>query len=179
MIAPKTPKPCAADGCATPRRSANADWCEMHYARLRRTGSLALLPRAQSPLLATRDARMRGLYEAGMSTTEVGAEVGLDPSQVSRKLRRLGVPMRPQRAPRSSEISYGGAHMRVREDRGPASAHQCRCGAPAAQWAYRHDDPDQRASKLGPYSVDPVHYDALCVPCHKRDDLARISGAAS
>jgi hypothetical protein len=77
-----------------------------------------------------------------------------------------------------TDIGYGAAHMRVRELRGAATAHPCqRCGGVAAQWAYDHSDPEQREDLAhGPYSLDPERYDPLCVPCHKRFDLARLAG---
>lgn len=31
---------CSVDSCSKPRRSGNAEWCEMHYYRMRRNGSL-------------------------------------------------------------------------------------------------------------------------------------------
>lgn len=36
---------CTVTGCKKPRRSKNLDYCEMHYCRLRRNGSLDLQPR--------------------------------------------------------------------------------------------------------------------------------------
>lgn len=74
--------------------------------------------------------------------------------------------------------SYSGAHMRVRAQRGNAKDHQCSCGKPAAQWAYRHDDPKELQSRWGAYSADTERYEPMCVPCHKRFDLARIREAS-
>jgi hypothetical protein len=126
-----------------------------------------------------RNALMRARYEAGASTTIVGQEFGLHPSRVSRILRSIGTTMRPRICPwKADGLTYSGAHMRVRAVRGQASTHTCGCGAPAMQWAYRHDDPNELHSDTGAYSADPRHYDALCVPCHKRADLARIGGAS-
>ena len=119
-------------------------------------------------------AEMIRLYDSGLSTTEVGRAVGVDPSWVSRSLRAAGVTMRPRKRARNAQVSYSGAHMRVRSDRGSATSHTCACGRRAAQWAYTHDDPDELTSPEGTYSADPARYVALCVPCHKRADLARI-----
>jgi len=79
-----------------------------------------------------------------------------------------------QRRTRSESLGYHGVHHRLREQRGPATEHPCqRCGAPAAQWAYDHGDPDERQDpKRGPYSTDPAHYMPLCHGCHKRFDVA-------
>jgi hypothetical protein len=74
---------------------------------------------------------------------------------------------------KGTEVSYSGAHMRLRDLRGPASEQPCaNCGKQARHWAYDHADPDERQSPEGPYSTDPTHYLALCVPCHKKADLA-------
>jgi hypothetical protein len=75
--------------------------------------------------------------------------------------------------------------MRVRATKGSASQHTCPCGAPAAHWAYDHQDPDQRIGQAGkrgeglPYSLNPDHYQPRCVPCHKAADLARLKQAAA
>ena len=73
------------------------------------------------------------------------------------------------------EASYGTVHGRLREYRGPARLLQCEtCDSPARQWAYDHLDPNEKQSDRGPYSADLSHYRALCVPCHKAFDLARL-----
>jgi hypothetical protein len=69
-------------------------------------------------------------------------------------------------------VTYSGAHIRVRNARGPASAQVCECGQPAGHWSYDHSDPDEKHDERGrPYSPDPSHYRPMCVPCHKRADL--------
>jgi hypothetical protein len=77
---------------------------------------------------------------------------------------------------------YGNAHSRVRQARGPARKHACRCGAAAAQWAYDHNDPNPRTETLPTargrtvvvtWSEDPAHYIAMCRRCHARLDLER------
>jgi len=43
------------------------------------------------------------------------------------------------------------------------------------QWALDHQRcRNPKSSNQGPYSTDPNDYDSLCVPCHKRMDLARL-----
>jgi DNA-binding CsgD family transcriptional regulator len=44
--------------------------------------------------LTQRALRMRALYESGLSTTQIGAAVGIDSSNVSIHLRRVGTMMR-------------------------------------------------------------------------------------
>lgn len=72
------------------------------------------------------------------------------------------------------ERTYVTAHYRVRRDRGPAPEQTCACGAPAAEWAYDHNDPDELIGedhgKAVPYSLDVAHYLPMCVPCHRQFD---------
>jgi hypothetical protein len=70
-------------------------------------------------------------------------------------------------------IGYGGHHLRLRHQRGPAAAHPCQhCGAPARHWAYDHTDPAERTDPATgcPYSTDPGRYIPLCQSCHGRFD---------
>jgi hypothetical protein len=86
---------------------------------------------------------------------------------------------------RGNSIGYGNAHERVRQIRGPASAHPCmHCSEPAEEWAYDHADPHERRAvgkrDAGPYSLDPNHYMPLCRSCHTRFDFPRVGhGTAS
>lgn len=54
---------CAVEGCGKRRRSPNAVLCEMHYYRVRRTGSLALAP----PRVATSRIQRNGYVRLGNS----------------------------------------------------------------------------------------------------------------
>jgi hypothetical protein len=81
---------------------------------------------------------------------------------------------------KGDDVGYTGMHDRLRSWFGSASDRLCAvCGGSAAQWSYDHADPDEKASPYGPYSVDTDHYRALCVPCHKRFDLAIIGSSTS
>lgn len=80
------------------------------------------------------------------------------------------------------DAEYGAAHDRVVRARGKARTHKCvDCESRASQWSYDHADPDERHSaavKGAPaFSLNPSHYVARCVPCHKRFDLGRIDAA--
>lgn len=77
--------------------------------------------------------------------------------------------------------SYTAVHHRVRAAKGKASGYPCAlcAGRQGQQWAYDHEDPDERASDLGPYSVVLDHYLPLCIPCHKRFDLGWIQERAA
>ena len=73
-------------------------------------------------------------------------------------------------------ITYTGAHRRVYSTRGPATNYPCgKCGGPARQWSYIGGAVDEQVDERGrPYSGNPEMYEALCVPCHKRSDLAAL-----
>lgn len=56
----------------------------------------------------------------------------------------------------------------------PARNHPCEhCGDRAKDWAYDHMDPNEMHSEVGPYSLDPSHYIALCNSCHTKFDKGR------
>lgn len=80
-------------------------------------------------------------------------------------------------------VSYGGAHRRIYRERGAAKSYRCvDCGGPAAQWAYDHNDENEK-EELTPggwraFSPDPSHYEPKCVPCHKLSDLRREEASA-
>jgi hypothetical protein len=72
-------------------------------------------------------------------------------------------------------ITYSGAHMRVRRERGLAGDYTCiDCGQQAAEWSYDGRDPNAligTAQAEGkPFSTDPEHYVPRCKPCHLRYD---------
>jgi hypothetical protein len=74
-------------------------------------------------------------------------------------------------------VGYRQAHQRVEAARGRASSYPCAgCGRPAADWAYRHDDPDELVAVVNGtplrYSLDSDRYSPLCRLCHRRYDHA-------
>lgn len=76
---------------------------------------------------------------------------------------------------KGNDITYFGAHGRIKRTRGSATKYPCSgCGNAATQWSYDHADADQKWATFGnrviAYSVDPDHYQPLCRGCHiKRD----------
>lgn len=76
---------------------------EKHAATLRARGGYrsvaafekATRAEARRAAIRERAEQMRELYESGMATTEIGKRVGLDASNVSIHLRRIGTEMRP------------------------------------------------------------------------------------
>jgi hypothetical protein len=73
---------------------------------------------------------------------------------------------------KGDDVSYGGAHQRLYRARGRANQHPCKCGKQAQQWAVMRAT---HKAEEGPYSPDPTDYQPMCVSCHKRMDLARVS----
>lgn len=87
------------------------------------------------------------------------------------------------RARHEQPSDYDSAHKLVNKVRGSATAHRCRCGKQAEQWAYSHADPDVMRDGHGreqgkPFSPNPAHYSPMCRSCHARFDRAhaRIFG---
>lgn len=61
-----------------------------------------------------------------------------------------------QRQDTGQPLGYFGGHRRVRQARGPAKERTCPCGKQAQHWALIH----------GEDGTEPMHYKAMCVPCH-------------
>ena len=110
---------CAVEGCDGGVYNVANGWCNKHYVRYWRTGSLELKPR-----------------------------------------------------PLRSDLSYAGAHGRVRRELGNANLNPCvDCGEPATDWAYDRTDPDesvgfQKGRHRVVYSQWPEFYKPLCHRCH-------------
>lgn len=72
--------------------------------------------------------------------------------------------------------TYNSVHWSLVKERGDASAHSCRCGQPARDWAYQHNgEPEIYDPESGrPYSEDLECYEAMCRSCHFRLDSGDI-----
>lgn len=71
-------------------------------------------------------------------------------------------------------VSYEAAHYRILAAKGPPSDQICGCGDVAKEWAYTHDDPEEKMSPKGrPYSLDLNRYVSMCLPCHRGLDCNR------
>lgn len=164
---------CTADGCDKPIRSSRSPWCEMHYYRLRRKGTLT-----------ARTWHRRGI--CAVDGCDQAEKLRGYCSRHETRYRRHGDPL-VVRQPRvhsgaangwwsGDAVTYSGAHDRVRHARGAASGHLCAdCGGQASQWSYDHADANEKPSTEGPYSADVEHYEPRCVPCHKAFDLHYLS----
>jgi len=79
--------------------------------------------------------------------------------------------------PRKKDVTYSGAHMRVRKARGSASECTCvDCGKQAIDWSYDRNDPAELVGLTSrghetTYSADPAHYSPRCRSCHVVFDI--------
>lgn len=168
---------CSVDGCDKPQKYRYTGYCIAHHARYLRNGDPGVpevqdksAPKQQCSVLScTTDAVAKGMCHHHW-----------------RRVRRHGDPeyVTPSTGQYNNywhgdNIGIGAAHDRVRAAKGAATQHQCvDCGQAAKQWAYDHTDPSEKVGDNHgcpcPYSVDPAYYQPMCVPCHKRFDLAHI-----
>jgi hypothetical protein len=164
---------CTAEGCETRRRSAASAYCEKHYYRLRRRGTL----------------EARSWHKRGGCSVEGCTDPERHDGVCIKHWTRLrrhgdantvlpqGCFLTGDQSPgwAGDAITYAGMHHRVRATLGLAKLLACAdCGAPARHWSYDRTDPNEKQSELGPYSTDLAHYEPRCVPCHKRFDLDAI-----
>lgn len=180
---------CSADGCNREATRTRKTWCEMHYYRLRRTGTTD--PRPRKPKPEPRAPRPRpGTVPCGADDCDRLATRGRWCRMHAARVERHGTPdavthQRDRNIPRAEQsprwtgdaATYTAVHQRLRYRRGRAAEHRCvDCGGTAAQWSYeRTDGPGHRESPTGPYSVDLDDYSPRCIPCHKRFDLQHLT----
>lgn len=157
---------CSAEGCERPVWARTL--CGTHYSRWRRRGDVTA-PLVQRRGVCSMDGCggkhvAKGLCEKHYSRLKRWG----DPALVKRPGGKPGQGVGADNpAWKGDEVGYQAVHVRLRSQRGSASALTCPCGAPAAQWAYDHADPEELRSPEGyPYSVNLDRYAALCVPCH-------------
>lgn len=94
----------------------------------------------------------------------------------SRKCGKLWGDKNPAWTPNPT---YQAVHLRLAKNAKPPNCQVCGANR-KLQWALNHERcANPVASEVGPFSTDPSHYDALCVPCHKRYDLSRIKQEAA
>ena len=159
-----SPRTCTVEGCTRNDRVVHG-MCGMHYQRMRKRGSTDR-PTPEHCTIANCNGThaARGLCEKHYS-----------------RLKRTGQPhvrnaRTYDRGPENvawvgDDVTYVGAHCRVKRLRGSARDHTCiDCGRPAADWSYDHADPNEKHCAQGPYSPDPDHYDPRCKRCHNRFD---------
>jgi hypothetical protein len=153
---------CTVDGCD--RKYLARGMCGMHYQRVQNLGTTEL------PIKEPRICSIEGCS---------GSVWALGYCQLHyRRWSRYGDPhvvnnQNGENNPRWSgdEISYGGMHIRIRDNRGPASEHPCvDCGSQAYEWSYDHTGLNERVEDGLRYSTDIGQYSPRCKPCHKAFD---------
>lgn len=171
------------DGCSRP--AVIRGWCRAHYFRLRTTGELgpaAFAIREPGRICAVDDCdrpqQTRGWCPKHYKRWKTHG----DPTKLGD--RGPGVSGEAHGAWVGLDLSYAGAHTRLRRERGLASDQSCEhCGQQANAWAYDHADPNERAQDWYGYTVaysgDVSHYIPLCGSCHKRFDLKHKQEAAA
>lgn len=187
-------KSCDVPGCGKPARSRTAELCPMHYHRLYRYGSLERVYPAGKSTDFINPRKMDDLTGRRFGTLTVNArEAGrwlcrcdCGERRLARTgdLRRYGDSNTCGRKENHLDpiVGYSGAHDRVRRVRGSVQQYACiDCGSIGQHWSYDHGDPDELlayglSANAIPYSTKPEHYVPRCVSCHKRHDLAKISG---
>ena len=101
--------------------------------------------------------------------------------EVSAGLIKQVAHLSPRSVPGQERVevpTYRAMHLRLDQARGKASEHPCAdCGGPATEWSYDGQDPmalvgTKNGSRVT-YSLNPIHYDPRCTPCHRAFDAAQ------
>lgn len=147
---------CSIEGCVEIHESRGL--CKLHYGQLRRTQG----NRSCTVEGCSRPHEAKGLcnrhYQRLRDTGSI--ELTVLVGELSPKWQ-------------GDDITYAAAHRRLEAARGPASNYLCLiCACPAQQWSYDHTDPDELFNPKGqPYSANIYFYEALCLKCHRHQDL--------
>jgi len=166
--------PCSVAGCETP--AAKVRMCLKHYTRMRNHGT------TDEPARRRVNIGPCAVEGCDLQSTENGyckkhgtrARRHGDPLATKSNYRPAG----PDHPGVREAVTYVNMHRRLARWLGKASEQVCACGQQAAHWAYDHSDPGELLDRGRPYSADPSHYLAMCVPCHKRMDLEHIKAAS-
>lgn len=164
---------CSVVDCDRPSKARS--WCRLHYYRWKRTGTTAL----PEPVVRVCSIEGCNLPHKALGWCrlhhERWSQTG-DPLMTLPNTRDLRGPLSPNW--QGPDLTYQGAHSRVRRMRGRASRRACvDCSQPAAQWSYDHADLDElvEPAELGGkrYSAKPERYQPRCCSCHALFDKAR------
>lgn len=160
---------CEIEGCDRPHR--RNGMCDMHSARVANHGSPHLAPTYAPEMVA----RVRELYEAGMSQDEVAAALDTSQKVIFRLMRKHGIPRRAQ-VPRDQRgekghgynpesTNYTTLHNRVEAARGrPSECSACGTTDPLKRYDW--------ANLTGNYR-DVNDFARMCRSCHRKFDARR------
>jgi len=171
----KTPKPCSVDTCNEDARCLGM--CKSHYGKARYQANkehhLAVVKAYQAANLDKYRETQRKYKAANKERVDATSKRSYD-KRVNNPWAFKGEPVS------TAEVTYIGAHARVKVNRGLASLYECPCGKPAEQWAHNHSENSytrlglitnfQGERVLAPYSLDVWDYLALCRSCHTKFD---------
>ena len=167
------PGPCSVASCERPKQGRG--YCVVHYGRWKRTGDPEGLAAPRPVRLCSIEGCDRIHSARGRCSlhAERWRATG-SPTEVQPSARDLKGPLSPNW--HGYEITYEGAHTRVRDTRGKARFQVCvDCGNGARHWSYDHADPEElieppeRGGKH--YSAKPEHYQPRCNRCHALFDM--------
>lgn len=173
---------CTFPGCEKPRRTPGSALCKMHYHRQYRGVQMDGPPRKPEPNRTGRCA------VNGCEKPPTGRYCEMHRARIQRHgntdwigpVRRRG----PAHHKWLENPRYHTVHDRLNRWRGPASGcEQCGDTDPSAEYQWALDWEKAGGAVLMDdaagcaFSADVAHYISLCVPCHKRMDLARLGKA--
>lgn len=168
---------CGVDGCDVKPRSAYAEYCEVHYYRLRRNGTVA------DPEFISGPCQADGCTaDASCNRTAIDGEKMYLCRMHYLRLQKRGDLSWEYAGENNhnwtgAEATSTALHQRIRKQRGKATSWSCvDCARPAQHWSYDHLDPNEQVDpEKGPYSLNADHYFPRCCSCHKRFDLAYLA----
>lgn len=166
---------CSVGGCAKTVRSRRSEYCETHYYRLRRNGTLETI----ASRVPDAECIVDGCHDPAHYADGHCRNCRLRYERNGDYLNHL-VGELSQHWLGDEEVNYSTIHQRLKRDRGPASDYECvDCGAEAKHWSYNHQDPAERVDQgyRGydlPFSIDPNFYEPRCAKCHKAFDMKEV-----
>lgn len=166
---------CEVDGCEKTVRSRHSPYCEAHYYRICRNGTLDTVAQRVPDSTCTVEGCDRIAYR-----TDGHCRIHF------LRMQRNGDYLNHAKGELSpkwladNETNYWAVHQRMRKKKGRAADHQCAdCGGRARHWSYNHQDPDEKWSEyhgyMMPYSLDPDFYEPRCAKCHKVLDMKAVT----
>lgn len=165
---------CTVEWCEKNVRSSGAVYCEMHYMRMRRNGTLeTIIPKVPESVCIA-DGCIRDAFHTDGRCRNHHIRFLKNGDHLLHHTGELS-----NRWLSDDETNYGAVHQRVRKAKGKARDHKCvDCGGQAKHWSYNHLDPEEkigvyRGNRM-PYSLNMEFYEPRCVKCHKKLDLAEV-----
>lgn len=160
---------CSVSECSNPIKARG--WCGRHYSERRRLGDSGIRQKQEHCSECDLPTFSRGWCNTHyMRWYRTGSPLTVRPNAVAGPANANW---------KGTDLGYSGAHRRIYRYRGPAARFQCSgCAAPAEEWAYTHDDPDELVERtkggIFAYSADPARYIPLCRACHRSRDINHV-----